>query len=272
MDLLKNRPEQIRDSVRDWGLQDTLERIVCKVAMRLLGRGLRKAEVPSLQALCAAAQVVFNDPDKLLSVYLSVGPSEIAALRQEYDELTVEIYRRYEDRYLTYPRSWAVGEGSAFLLYAIIRTTCPATVLETGVANGHSSFYILNALRRNSSSGVLHSVDISSNVGILIDPGEKTRWDLHLLSNSAPKKQFLEVLRSLPALDVMLHDSDHTYRWMRFELEAALGKMSASGLVFSDDADLSFALLDFCERHALKPILLIDAPKVLGVLPLGSRS
>jgi predicted O-methyltransferase YrrM len=252
------RTRQLRDSVRDWGLADTLEHGLCKISASLLKRGFRKSAVPSLETLCADARRVYSDPDDLLRTYCDIASAEIALLRHEYDELSSEISRRYRDRVLSYPRPWAVGEGSAFALYAIIRTVRPETVLETGVANGHSSFYILNALERNSRPGTLHSVDISSNVGVLIDSAEKSRWDLRILSRSSPKKEFLDVLSTLPSIDIMIHDSDHSYRWMELELDAAFPRMSESALFVCDDINLSFAWLDFCRRHTLDQTLLVD--------------
>jgi predicted O-methyltransferase YrrM len=271
--LLTGLTGQVSESVRDWGVRDTFERVLCKIAMKTLSRGFRKTDMPSFQTLCAAAQTVYDNPEQLLRGQFGVDEAEIALLRQEYDEHNAELSRRYADRRLDYPRPWAFGSGSAFVLYALVRTMSPKTVLETGVANGHSSFFILQALSRNSSGGTLHSIDVSTNVGTLIEPAERARWDLRLLSRSAPKKDFVSYLDAMPAIDLMIHDSDHTYRWMDFELETALSRLSASGLIVCDDTDLSFALIDFCERHSLKPVLLVDAPKVLGLLaPNGGTS
>jgi predicted O-methyltransferase YrrM len=143
-------------------------------------------------------------------------------------------------------------------------------VLETGVANGHSSLLILNALDRNAGPGELHSVDVSPKVGELIDSSERARWNLNLLPLATLKKSFQDILAAMPQIDIMLQDSDHSYRWIDFELDTALPKMSSSGLFLCDDADLSFALIDFCQAHALKPLLLVDTRKVFAVIPLGS--
>ncbi len=222
--------------------------------------------------LCADAKRVFSDPHELLSGYCGIEPDEIASLRSEFDALTAQVSRRYV-RQLSHPPSWAFGDGSAFALYAIIRTMQPETVLETGVANGHSSFYILNALERNSRAGRLHSIDIATNVGVLVDPAEKARWDLHILSPAASKEEFLQVVATLPRIDIMIHDSDHSYRWMQFELERALPRMSDSALFFCDDINLCFAWTDFCRGHALEQMVLVDTVvdtiKVLGLAPLG---
>jgi predicted O-methyltransferase YrrM len=267
--LINSKLTNLRRSVRDWGLRDTIERHTCKVGANLLRRGLHKIEVPTLSTLCASAESVFTNPDELLKGVFTVDDRILAELRQEYSRARSEIVRRYEVRSLPFPRQWAVEEGSSFLLYAITRLSRPSTVLETGVANGHSSFFILNALNQNATPAKLHSVDVSPLVGQLVELRERTRWDLHLLSPATLKKDFGEVLFVLPSIDLMIQDSDHSYRWTDFELEAALPRMAPSGLLLCDDANLSFAVIDFCRAHTLKLILLVDARKVFAVIPLG---
>jgi hypothetical protein len=262
--------KQLSWFVRDWGIKGSIETFLCMVANNLLKRGLHKTNIPTLSTLYKSAESVFTNPDELLKHIFEVNSLELAKLHQEYDDSRSEILRRYEYRSLPFPRLWAVEEGSAFLLYAITRLTRPSTVLETGVANGHSSLLILNALDRNAAPGELHSVDVSSKIGQLIDSPERKRWHLNLLPLATLKKSFQDILAAMPQIDIMVQDSDHSYRWIDFELEAALPKMSPSGFFLCDDADLSFALIDFCKAHALRPLLLVDTRKVFAVIPLSS--
>lgn len=256
--------------VRDFGIEESVVVLLCIIADKVLKRGLHKTKVPTLSTLYKSAESVFTNPDELLKHIFDVDTCELASLHRQYDDARSEVLRRYETRSLPFPRLWSIEEGSAFLLFAITSLTRPSTVLETGVANGHSSLLILNALERNMKPGELHSVDVSNEVGRLIDSSERTRWRLHLLSPAALKKGFRSVLAQLAPIDIMLQDSDHTYRWIDFELEAALPKMSPSGILLCDDADLSFALIDFCRAHSLKPVLLVNTRKVFAVIPLRS--
>ena len=178
MGLLTGLTGQVSESVRDWGVRDTFERVLCKIAMKTLSRGFRKTDMPSFQTLCAAAQTVYDNPEQLLRVSRRGQSRDRAAAAGVRRAQCRSYSRRYADRRLDYPRPWAFGSGSAFVLYALVRTMSPKTVLETGVANGHSSFFILQALSRNSSGGTLHSIDVSTNVGTLIEPAERARWDL----------------------------------------------------------------------------------------------
>jgi predicted O-methyltransferase YrrM len=112
--------------------------------------------------------------DELARKYL-FRPNDGATLTQlhsEYDTLSTELARRYNKTMTVYPRCYAIEHGSAFLLYALVRSFKPSVVLETGVANGHSSFYILRALDANEH-GQLHSIDCSAEVGSLISDQEK---------------------------------------------------------------------------------------------------
>ncbi len=54
-----------------------------------------------------------------------------------------------------------IGEQLGSFLYAIVRSLKPETVLETGVASGLASAYILLALRQNKK-GKLYSIDLPS--------------------------------------------------------------------------------------------------------------
>ena len=266
--MIISKMKNFRRSVRDWGINGTVDNRLNIVAENVFKRVLHWTKVPTLAEICAFAESVYANPDDLLKHIFKIEDNELARLRLEYGEIKSEVLKRYEDRSLPFPRLWAVEEGSAFLLYAIVRMTCPSTVLETGVANGHSTLLILNALGRNADSPALHSVDVSPKVGQLINPAERTHWHLHLLSLDALKKGFNDVVAALPSIDLMLQDSDHSYRWAELELKTALPTMAPTGILICDDANLTFAVIDFCRAHNLRPILLVDTRKVIAVVPL----
>jgi hypothetical protein len=146
----------------------------------------------------------------------------------------------------------------------MVRSLRPETVLETGVANGHSSFFILNAMRANDY-GVLHSIECSPDVGSLLGEGERKLWNLHVLDTRNLKKSFSQILVGLPPLDLFLHDSDHSHAWQAFELAAALKRLSPRGLIASDDCDGCFAFLDVCRGAHLQPVVLVEKRKVFGL-------
>jgi predicted O-methyltransferase YrrM len=219
--------------------------------------------------LAAVSKSVYLNPDDLLDEISSDTKLTITELRSEYDACASAVKQRYTDEELPYDAVFAVEDGSAFLLYSLVRRLRPEVILETGVANGHSSFFMLSALSMNEY-GELHSVDVSSNVGKLIVPEQKSRWHLHLLDTSRLKKSFSDLMARLPNIDLMIHDSDHSYQWMRYELETALPKISEGGFLACDDAHICYGMLDFCLSNHLKPLLLLEKRKAFGVVPASS--
>ena len=100
------------------------------------------------------------------------------------------------------------------LLSTICSLTKPEIVLETGVANGFSSSYILQALNL-SNSGKLISIDgiflpwqTEKKIGQAIPPELKKRHTL-IIGKSLDKLKI--VFEKIGQVDIFLRDSDHTY-------------------------------------------------------------
>jgi len=237
-----------------------------KIGMRIASPGYHKVAFPNLEDLAATAASVHVIPDEILVTYFcadedSLTPEEI---REEFAECRSELAGRYARRSLVYPVKWGLEESSSFLLYGITRLLKPQTVLETGVANGHSTFLLLKALEANGK-GHLHSVDVGRDVGGLLER-ERANWSLNVLDTKDPSRSFSSLLDALPSLDLFLHDSDHSYRWQEWELSCITPKLSSGGVVAFDDADSSWAFLDHCANSGTRPVLLLDRRKVFGVL------
>jgi predicted O-methyltransferase YrrM len=125
------------------------------------------------------------------------------------------------------------------LCYQACRALRPASIIETGVAYGVTSAYILQALNENGA-GQLHSIDLppighnrDSFVGLLVPPSLKSRWDLRI---GAARKLLPQLLRET-APDIFIHDSLHTYAHMKWELELALTFVRPGGLIIADDIE-----------------------------------
>ena len=263
---------KLRETMREFGLRETLERSALWVADRLLASTLHRHRRASLSGFAESARSVHFSADTLARTYLFPENEEVnlQQLCSEYHALNGEISGRYTRLIVPYPKAYAVERGSAFLLYALVRSLRPAIVLETGVANGHSSFFILNALRANAH-GLLHSIDRSEEVGCLLSGEERERWRLHVLPSRSLKTSFLQILASLPPVNLFLHDSDHTYQWQFFELQAALRKLAPGGVLASDDCDGSNAFLDVCRCCGVRPAILIEARKIFGLVFLQAQ-
>lgn len=133
------------------------------------------------------------------------------------------------------------------LCYAACRALHPEQVVETGVAHGVTTAYILFGLSRNGR-GHLRSIDLpplSRNaddlVGIAVPSWLRTRWTLY---RGATRQQLPIALREAGEIDVFVHDSLHTYRTMRWEFERALARMRRPGVLISDDVEGNRAFED----------------------------
>ena len=149
------------------------------------------------------------------------------------------------------------------VLYALIRAHRPNVVLETGVADGFSSFAILSALEANGE-GHLHSLDIRDDVGTMVPSQLRSRWTIHIVNDQALERSMKEILTTLPGIDFYYHDSGHSYLWQAFEYAAVEPKMTGGGIFLSDDVDWSYAFIDHCKARYRKPALMIDRRKVIG--------
>jgi predicted O-methyltransferase YrrM len=139
--------------------------------------------------------------------------------------------------------------------YAAIRAFAPKVVVETGVASGVSTSYLLLALQKNGH-GILHSIDIGDPrylppgkpPGWIVPDWLKSSWALHIGDSLT---LLPELLQELGSIDVFIHDSLHTYDHMLWEFRAAYPYIHPGGLLFSDDAAWNPAFPEFrTEVHA----------------------
>jgi predicted O-methyltransferase YrrM len=265
--LPQNVLGKLRENFNEFGFRETLERSGIWLAEHLVASAVHRHSRPPLSAFEEAATSMHSSADELARTYLvpKTSEAEWPRLRSEYDALRREATRRRSELTGAYPWSYAIEQGSAFLLYALVRLLRPSVVLETGVSNGHSSFFILSAMLANGR-GSLHSVDRSSEVGGLLTDLERKRWHLHVLRAKGLKKSFLGILQSLPPLDLFLHDSDHTYPWQIFELETVWSRLAPGAVLASDDCDCSYAFLDACQKKGVRPVILVEPRKVFGLI------
>ena len=199
---------------------------------------------------------IFNSANLFLKRVLN--RVEIPALViEEYAQLQKDLLQRYKETKLTYPYNYSVEAGAEFFLYCFVRLLKPEKVVETGVANGHSSFYLLNAIKNNGGGGVLHSIDLDVDVGCLLHEDEKRVWFLHVMKQPS-KRKLEEILNQIGNADIFIHDSNHSYYWQQIEYEGALLILHGKGFLVADDADSSYAFIDFCKQRNMVPTLLWD--------------
>lgn len=223
--------------------------------LRTLGAALRnpRAAARYLKVLIREAAI---DRAAWVSSLLNAPPDRVAMAFQELRtaQLNAIIRKRIADR-----RGLPVGgmttSGRGPVLYAISRLMKPSIVVETGVASGVSSTYILASLQANGG-GRLFSIDFPNSAdtlptGWLVPENLKDRWEL-LVGKSSERLPIL--LREIGEVDIFLHDSDHSYENMMSEFHFAWPHIRPGGLLLSDDTDVNNAFSDFAKGKHRRPI------------------
>ena len=193
---------------------------------------------------------------------------EISEFEQELEELDGHVEKffmslqtkKYPSKDKPYPIDYSINSDSRKFLYILCRILKPRNVVETGVAYGLSSSYILKALEKNQF-GTLHSIDSifrpwqsESMIGAAIPENLRHRWNFNL-GKSTEKLQ--QVFDELDGVDIFIHDSLHTYKNMMFEFECAGKNLNEQGIIISDDvlgndAFFNFSNIDNLNSHLIK--------------------
>jgi predicted O-methyltransferase YrrM len=129
------------------------------------------------------------------------------------------------------------------IIYTIIRCLKPKIVVETRVANGASSTFILSALEKNNL-GKLYSIDLPSKdlllkeeIGWLVPQYLRHRWEL-IIGNS--RIVLPKLLAELGHVDIFLHDSLHTLEHVLFELKKSYNYIPKGGFLIVDDISVDW--------------------------------
>lgn len=158
------------------------------------------------------------------------------------------------------PAAYTADFAVARFCYVVCRLARPSVVVETGVAYGGTTSFILKSLNVNGR-GMLHSIelpplvtDVDRYIGCLVPEQLKDRWRLH---RGASKRVIPRVAATAGSVDLFLHDSDHSYANMRAELDAMRPFLAADGIVMADDVDTSDAWPEWIEsvRPAMAAVL-----------------
>lgn len=140
----------------------------------------------------------------------------------------------------------------ARLSYALVRALAPTAVVETGVCYGVTSAFILAALERNGT-GVLCSIDLpplapggDRFVGWLIPPMLRSRWRLFRGTSAALLPR---IVADVGTVGMFIHDSLHTYRNIRRELQTVTPALAPRSVVLADDIHGNSSFLEWAAQH-----------------------
>lgn len=188
-------------------------------------------------------------------------------LKEFFKKLETE---QYPSKKKPYPINYSLVNDAGFFLYALCKMLKPNRVVETGVAYGNSSSYILQALHENKK-GNLYSIDsifspwqTKEMIGSAIPLELKSKW--HLILDSSSKK-LPTLLNSLNEIDVFFHDSLHTSKNMMFEFETAWPFIKSGGFLLSDDISGNNAFHKFCSDLKCDALVIGYDRDLFGVIP-----
>jgi predicted O-methyltransferase YrrM len=260
------RAVMVRRWVRQAGVRPVASVLSGYLAMRALGTGIRRYTPPDIADFTRSGGALVTSAAAFLE-NLGWEPGQVSEVLGEYREVAEQMAARYAGIELCYPRTHGVEAETSAALYGLGRLLRPESVVETGVADGRSSWLILAALERNGS-GVLHSFDINATAGRLV--GQHPRWRLEILNARCPEAALSRALARVGPIDLFFHDSDHMYLPQLFEYGQAWPRMTSGGVFASDDVNCSRAFLDFCAEKGQRPAFLFDARKITGAVRLAA--
>jgi hypothetical protein len=157
------------------------------------------------------------------------------------------------------------NDGDAALvrsIWCLIRHLNLKYIVETGVAHGVTSRFVLEALRRNGG-GHLWSIDVPPvesvwrvQVGMAVPATLRSQWTY---IKGTSRLRLPELLRKLGEVDLFVHDSLHSERNVRFELDHAWSALKTGSAVVVDDIDLNWGFRSFTQTVSRYQSLVCEA-------------
>jgi predicted O-methyltransferase YrrM len=208
-------------------------------------------------ALRAITRDAFGIDERFFARVTGASLSEMRKYLNEpfHDKEFLEHLRRSERDFSAGIASAAMYGKKVLQQYALVRAFKPELIVETGIASGVSSYYILQALRVNGT-GMLHSIEIDDRSylppgrepGWIVPDSIRDRWQIHI---GDARGLLPVVLEELHTVDMFIHDSLHTAEHMKFEFECAYPCLPNGGLLIADDALWNSSFPDFAKSvHA----------------------
>lgn len=194
------------------------------------------------------------DEDWEQRLHRLLGVSWPCAATSEFWDLWTEVIASLRAKGLRIGRGayggWGDGEpGMTRAVWCLTRHLEPDKVVETGVARGITSRFVLEALERNGA-GHLWSIDLPPQtkerlhreIGAAVPEHRHGRWSY---VEGSSRRRLPGLLRELGEIDLFVHDSRHTERNLRFELDRAWTALSPGGVLVADDIDLNWGFHSF---------------------------
>jgi len=159
--------------------------------------------------------------------------------------------------------AWNDGDaGLARAIWCLVLHLRPRNVVETGVGHGVTSRFILEALERDGA-GHLSSIDIPAldpvlraQVGMAVGDRLRQRWSY---VEGSSRRRLPALLAKLGQIDLFIHDSLHSQRNVRFELDRAWPILRPGGAIVLDDIDANDGFHFFNRDFPVHPSFVCEA-------------
>jgi hypothetical protein len=213
------------------------------------------------------------DPHWEADLHTQLGQSQPCAAVQAFCPLWEQVLAEMTSRGVkTGPMSysgWNDGDpGLTRAIWCLIHHLAASRVVETGVAHGVTSRFVLEALQRNDG-GRLWSIDmpplllpeLHQEIGVAVPDALRTDWTL---IRGSSRRRLPALLDTTRPIDLFIHDSLHTTENVLFELRRVWPHVRAGGAVVVDDVDINDGFRIFvaetaharswvCEAEPIRP-------------------
>lgn len=185
---------------------------------------------------------------------------ELVKIKREMAILEKEIKSRIELGF--FPENWNSGVETAKLLYVLVRANKFQRVLEIGTGNGISTFALSRALKMNTPSSKLLTVDVNVEAGSVLKHEDPENVEFAIIDSSLSSKRKFFANESAFSPDLVFIDGAHDYLNVINDLELVFSLKPR--LIIADDIEVNEAWFDFCRKNTISYRVFIDKRKVLG--------
>jgi predicted O-methyltransferase YrrM len=189
-------------------------------------------------------------------LHQAIGVPFPCALPNDLEEIWSSIREKLHARGIDLgPASYSgYNDGDlAFIraIWCLVRHLRAGKVVETGVAHGVTSRFVLEAFRRQGF-GQLWSIDlppttvpdIHDQIGTVVSADLAASWTY---IRGSSRRRLRPLLQSTGQIDLFIHDSWHSEYNILFELQTAWPRIKPGGAMVVDDIDLNWAFYKFAQ-------------------------
>jgi len=205
--------------------------------------------------------ISINDAFSKLCLEKNITSETFSVLEHHIDDfIKTKKNEKYPSTNYPYSIDFGLDRSVCRLLFFLCKSIKPEIVVETGIANGFSSSYILLALSSLKNSKLISVDDLflpwhtKEKIGAAIPNHLKNKQEL-IVGNAVTELK--KLFKTITSIDIFIHDSLHTYKNMTDEFNLAWPHIKNGGFLISDDVSLNGAFLEFADKVRRTPIIIL---------------